>query len=51
MKSVFQSIKNLPQDVLDQLDDLITVRKLKKGDFLLKEDQVCSEIVLIKKEF
>lgn len=49
MKSVFQSIKNLPQEILDQLDDLITVRKLKKGDFLLREDQVCSEIVLIKK--
>ncbi|MEO8534450.1 MAG: Crp/Fnr family transcriptional regulator [Flavobacterium sp.] len=48
MKSVFQSIHVLPEEELGQLDDLITIRKLKKGDFLLKEDQVCNEIVFIK---
>lgn len=49
MKSVFQSIHVLPQMELDQLDDLITFRKLKKGEVLLKENQVCNEIYFIKK--
>ncbi len=49
MKSVFQSIHVLPQIELDQLDDLITFRKLKKGEVLLKENQVCNEIYFIKK--
>lgn len=49
MKSVFQSIQVLPQNELDLLDDLITFRTLKKGDFLLKENQVSNEIVFIKK--
>ncbi|HJY11463.1 MAG TPA: Crp/Fnr family transcriptional regulator [Flavobacterium sp.] len=48
MKSVFQSIQNIPQIELDQLDGLITFRKLKKGDLLLTENQVCNEIVFIK---
>lgn len=49
MKSVFQSIHILPQEELDQLDDLITFRKLKKGDLLLIENQVSNEVVFIKK--
>ena len=49
MKSVFQSIHVLSQNELDQLDDLITFRNLKKGDFLLTENQVSNEIVFIKK--
>ncbi|QOG04670.1 Crp/Fnr family transcriptional regulator [Flavobacterium sp. MDT1-60] len=49
MKSIFQSIHVLPQNELDQLDDLITFRKLKKGEVLLKENQVCNEIYFIKK--
>ncbi|MCD0468622.1 Crp/Fnr family transcriptional regulator [Flavobacterium sp. JAS] len=49
MKSVFQSIQKLPQNELDQLDDLITFRTLKKGELLLKENEVCNEIVFIKK--
>lgn len=49
MKSVFQSIHVLPQMELDQLDYLITFRKLKKGEVLLKENQVCNEIYFIKK--
>jgi CRP-like cAMP-binding protein len=48
MKSVFQSILDIPQNELDLLDDLITFRKLKKGELLLKENQVCNEIVFIK---
>ncbi|TDW49097.1 CRP-like cAMP-binding protein [Flavobacterium sp. 270] len=47
MKTAFQSIITIPEDELDQLADLITIRKLKKGDFLLKENQVCNEIVFI----
>ena len=33
MKSVFQAIHVLPQNELDQLDDLISFRKLKKEKF------------------
>lgn len=49
MKSIFQSIHVLSQNELDQLDDLITFRKLKKGEVLLMENQVCNEIYFIKK--
>lgn len=49
MKSVFQSIHPLPQAELNQLDDLITFRKLKKGELLLQENQVCNDIYFIKK--
>jgi CRP-like cAMP-binding protein len=48
MKTVFQSIQILPQNELEQLDALITFRKLKKGELLLKENQVCNEIYFIK---
>ena len=48
MKSVFQSIQVLPQEKLDQLDDLISIKKLKKGEILLNENQVCNEIYFIK---
>ena len=49
MKNVFQSICALSDDELNQLDDLITLKKLKKGELLLTENQVCNEIVFIKK--
>ncbi|MBS7254880.1 Crp/Fnr family transcriptional regulator [Flavobacterium branchiicola] len=49
MKSVFQSIQIIPQNELDQLDDLITTRTLKKGELLLKENQISKEIYFIKK--
>ncbi|MXO07264.1 Crp/Fnr family transcriptional regulator [Flavobacterium sp. HBTb2-11-1] len=49
MKSVFQSIQFIPQSELDQLDDLIITRKLKKGELLLKENQISKEIYFIKK--
>ncbi|QSB28712.1 Crp/Fnr family transcriptional regulator [Flavobacterium sp. CLA17] len=49
MKSVFQSLQIIPQQELEQLDTLITFRKLKKGELLLKENQVCNEIFFIKK--
>lgn len=48
MKSVFQSIQILPEKELDQLDEFITFRTLKKGELLLSENQVCNEIVFIK---
>ena len=47
MKSVFQSIQVLPQEELDQLDDLISIKKLKKGEILLNENEVCNEIYFI----
>ncbi|SHM90863.1 Crp/Fnr family transcriptional regulator [Flavobacterium saccharophilum] len=49
MKTVFQSIHSLSDNELNKLDDLITFRNLKKGDFLLTENQVSNEIVFIKK--
>jgi CRP-like cAMP-binding protein len=49
MKAFFQSIQNFTLEELNLLDDLITFRTLKKGDFLLKENQVCNEIVFIEK--
>lgn len=49
MKSVFQSIQDLSPEELNLLDDLITFRTLKKGELLLTENQVCNEIVFIKK--
>ena len=49
MKVAFQSIQILSQAELDQLDNLITFRTLKKGEFLLAENQVSNEIVFIKK--
>lgn len=49
MKSVFQSIQQFSSQELDLLDDLITVRTLKKGELLLTENQVCNEVVFIKK--
>lgn len=49
MKSVFQSIQNISQIELDKLENLITFRTLKKGELLLKENQVCNEIYFIKK--
>ena len=49
MKAVFQSIQELSNEELSHLDDLITFRKLNKGDFLLEENQICNEIVFIEK--
>jgi CRP-like cAMP-binding protein len=49
MKIVFQSIQHFSSEELDLLDNLITFRTLKKGEFLLRENQVCNEIAWIKK--
>lgn len=48
MKAVFQTIQAIPQVELDLLDLFITTRKLKKGELLLTESQVCNEIFFIK---
>jgi len=48
MKTIFQSIQDFSKDELDLLDDLITFRKLKKGELLLTENQVCNEVVFIE---
>lgn len=49
MKSIFQSIQDFSAEELSLLDDLITFRTLKKGELLLTENQICNEIVFIKK--
>lgn len=48
MKSIFNSLQLLPENELNKLDALLTERKLKKGDFLIRENQICNEIVFIK---
>lgn len=49
MKAVFKAIGDLEEKELNRLDDFVTFRKLKKGEFLLTGNQVCNEIVFIKK--
>lgn len=49
MKAVFQSIQDFSPEELMLLDSLITFRTVKKGEFLLRENQVCNEIVFIEK--
>jgi CRP-like cAMP-binding protein len=49
MKSIFQSFYHFSDEELNLLDSLITFRKLKKGEFLLREDEICNEVVYIKK--
>lgn len=48
MKSKFESLQILPLLELNKLDGLIMKRTLKKGEFLIQENQIANEIVLIK---
>lgn len=47
MKTFFQQLNMLTADELDQIDQYVTKRKLKKGDFLIREGMVCDEIVYL----
>ena len=49
MKSVFKSVQNFSDVELNLLDDLVQFRTLKKGELLLTENEVCNEVVFIKK--
>jgi len=49
MKSVFKSVQNFSDGELNLLDDLVQFRTLKKGELLLTENEVCNEVVFIKK--
>lgn len=49
MKSVFKSVQNFSDEELNLLDDLVQFRTLKKGELLLTENEVCNEVVFIKK--
>lgn len=49
MKSVFKSVQNFSDGELNLLDDLLQFRTLKKGELLLTENEVCNEVVFIKK--
>lgn len=48
MVKTFQYLFQLASDECQLLDSLITSRKLKKGDHLISENQVCNEIVFVK---
>ena len=48
MKQFFKSLNILSQDELDLCDPYITSRKMKKGDYLLKEFDICKEMGFIK---
>ncbi|WP_348799936.1 Crp/Fnr family transcriptional regulator [Flavobacterium adhaerens] len=48
MVDFFQQAFQLSPEESIYLNNLISHRKLKKGDFLIKENQVCNEIVFVK---
>lgn len=48
MVKTFQYLFQLTSEECQLLNSLITFRKLKKGDFLISENQVCNEIVFVK---
>ena len=48
MKLFFQQFNILTAAELDQIDNFLINRSLKKGDFLIREGKVCEEIVLVK---
>lgn len=48
MIETFEYLFQLTPEESQILSTLITNRKLKKGDFLISENQVCTEIVLVK---
>lgn len=48
MVKTFQYLFQLNSEESQLLNSLITYRKLKKGDYLISEDQVCNEIVFVK---
>jgi CRP-like cAMP-binding protein len=47
MKAFFKQLNMLTDDELNQLDQYITKRTLKKGDFLIREGKICDEVVYI----
>jgi len=44
----FQYLFQLTSEESLLLNSIITIRKLKKGDYLISENQVCNEIVFVK---
>lgn len=48
MKAFFEQLNMLTIDELDQIDNYITKRTLKKGDFLIREGKICDEVVFIR---
>lgn len=48
MISYFRQLQLLSESELVELDNLTTSKKLRKGEFLIQEGDICSEIVLIK---
>lgn len=48
MKALFKTLGILSATELDMLDDILTERSLKKGEYLIEENTVCDEIVFIK---
>jgi CRP-like cAMP-binding protein len=48
MTSYFRKLQLLSESDLISLDNLTINKKLRKGDFLIQEGEICSEIVLIK---
>ena len=48
MTPYFRKLQRLTESELVVLENLTTSRKLRKGDFLIQEGEICSEIVLIK---
>ena len=48
MKKYFSSLNILSSEELNRMDPFLTVRDIKKGDFLIQANHICKEIVFIK---
>ena len=48
MVKIFQYLFQLDPEEWQLLNGLITYRNLKKGDYLISENQLCNEIVFVK---
>ena len=48
MVTTFQYLFQLDSEESQFLEGFITYRKLKKGDYLISENQICNEIVFVK---
>src|ERR1700748_3224118 len=44
-----QSIRRLPPELLEHLQQIIKYRKVKKGEILLRRGQICRYIYFVKK--
>ncbi len=49
MKEFLQSLNILTEDEIDTLQSVSSLRKLKKGDYFIREREICREVVFVEK--